>query len=67
MGFQKQIRLKLKPLEEVVRIVYLANFESIFKYGIMFSAQKRALKIIKRKPYLKSCRNQFSILKKISS
>lgn len=56
--------------ERTLRITYMANFESVLKYGVMFwgrhsstqsifVAQKRVLRVIKKKKYLESCRGLF--------
>ena len=56
--------------EETLRITYLANFESVLRYGIIFwgrqsltqsvfVAQKRAVRVVKNKSYLESCRGEF--------
>lgn len=56
--------------EKSLKIIYYANFESILKYGIIFwgsnsliekifVVQKRALRILKKMEFNKSCRNVF--------
>lgn len=56
--------------EKTLRITYMANFESVLKYGIIFwgrhsllqsvfVAQKRVVRVVKKKKYLESCRGLF--------
>ena len=60
--------------EQVLKIMYYANFESILKYGIIFwgrdssiqntfVVQKRLLRIIKKMEFNQSCRTSFRVMR----
>jgi len=55
--------------EKILKMVYLANFKSVMKYGVnfwerhsliqsVFLTQKRAVRIVKKKKYLESCKGE---------